>query len=91
MRRVDLPADYFGEGLALDGNRLIQLTWQEHTAFIYDANTFATLGTYSYAGDGWGPCFHGRRFYQSDGSSSIVLRDAGTFKETQRLAVTLIS
>src|SRR5437762_14302601 len=41
LRRIEIPQQYFGEGLALVGDRLIQLTWKEDTAFIYDVSTFA--------------------------------------------------
>src|SRR5215467_12834253 len=32
LRRVDLPAKLFGEGLALGGERLFQLTWRDGLA-----------------------------------------------------------
>jgi glutaminyl-peptide cyclotransferase len=91
LQRVDLPAQYFGEGLALAGNRLIQLTWHEQVAFIYDMRTFVRLGTLPYTGEGWGLCFDGRQFFQTDGSSEITVRDASTFQVAQKIAVTLDS
>ena len=89
VRRIDLPAQYFGEGLALAGSRLIQLTWHEQVAFIYDVQTFANLGTLPYTGEGWGLCFDGQQFYQTDGSSSIIVRSTGTFQDVQHIPVTL--
>lgn len=35
-----LGASYFGEGIALFGNTIIQLTWQEHKGFVYDKTSF---------------------------------------------------
>src|SRR5260221_13313215 len=32
VRQIALPEKYFAEGLALDGNRLVQLTWHEQVA-----------------------------------------------------------
>lgn len=89
LRQINLPPQYFGEGLALADNRLIQLTWREQVAFVYDVNTFAQLGTLTYTGEGWGLCFDGRQFFQTDGSSTIVVRDAATFQVKQQLAIAL--
>src|SRR5262245_35265199 len=44
LRRIVMPPEYFGEGLALAGDRLIQLTYHEQVAFIFDVNTFAKVG-----------------------------------------------
>ena len=38
-RGVDLPADLFGEGLARVGGRLVQLTWQNGRALVWDLAT----------------------------------------------------
>ena len=34
-RKIDIDNQYFGEGIAVVDDRIIQLTWQEHTAFVY--------------------------------------------------------
>lgn len=88
LRRVEDPQAVFGEGLALNGNRLLQLTWNEGVAYLYDRDTFAQVGTYNYTGEGWGLCFDGQRYYMSNGSSTISARDGKTFapvSETQVL------
>ena len=55
----NLDEQYFGEGLALVDEQLIQLTWQEHTAFVYQASSFDQTGTFAYATEGWGLCYDG--------------------------------
>ena len=45
---------YFGEGLALVGSNLVQLTWQTEVGFVYDLATFEPRRTFSYTGEGWG-------------------------------------
>lgn len=87
LRQINDPAQVFGEGLALEGNHLVQLTWHEKIAYLYDLNTFAQTGTFSYEGEGWGLCFDGQRFYMTDGSSVISIRDAKTFAVTGMLQV----
>ncbi len=79
----------FGEGLALDGNRLYQLTWKAKTGFIYDVDTLAQVGTFSYDGEGWGLCFDGRRFIMSNGSATLTTRDGGTFAVVSSVQVML--
>ena len=54
LRRVDLPPDVFGEGLARVGNRLIQLTWRSGRAFVYDLASLRLVEEFRYEGEGWG-------------------------------------
>ena len=89
LRKVDLPAAWFGEGLALAGGRLVQLTWKEGVAPTYDLATFAKNGEFTYAGEGWGLCFDGTQFIQSDGSHRLIFRDPTTFAVIRQLAVGL--
>jgi len=89
VRRHDLEPTYFGEGLARVGAELIQLTWQEHTAFRYDAETFAGTGTFSYETEGWGLCYDGARLVMSDGSAALAFRDPSTFAVDGTVDVTL--
>jgi glutamine cyclotransferase len=79
-RQVAVPEKYFAEGLALVGDRLIQLTWQEGTAFVYRASDFQKIADLSYQGEGWGLCHDGKRLVMSDGSDRLTFRDPGTFK-----------
>ena len=89
LRSIDIPEQYFGEGIALVDDKLIQLTWKAGTAFIYDRATFEQIGTYSYSGEGWGLCYDGRYLYMSDGSPFIQMRDPQTFELIFRGLVTL--
>lgn len=88
LRRVDLPAKLFGEGLALAGDRLVQLTWREGVAPTYDLASLARNGEFTYGGEGWGLCFDGTHFIQSDGSQRLIFRDAKTFAVVRQIAVT---
>lgn len=89
LRSVALPATHFGEGLALAGDRLIQLTWRERVAHVYDRDTFEKVEQLSYAGEGWGLCDDGERLIMSDGSSRLFFRSAETFELLGHVDVTL--
>lgn len=87
-RKAELARQYFGEGLASLDGRLIQLTWKEHTAIVYDASNFHELGRFGYDGEGWGLCYDGTDLVMSDGSPDLVFRDPDTFDERRRVTVT---
>ncbi|SDB18440.1 Glutamine cyclotransferase [Desulfonatronum thiosulfatophilum] len=87
LRIHHLPARYFGEGLALWQNRLIQVTWKSGTGFVYDLETFEQLETFSYPGEGWGLTQDDQGLILSDGSNILRRLDPTTFQETGRIAV----
>lgn len=87
LQRVDLGRSYFGEGIALQGDRIIQLTWKNQTAFIYDRKTFESKGKYSYLGEGWGLTFDGSRFILSDGTAQLRFLDKDSFQPLSSLYV----
>ncbi len=78
----------FGEGIVLWKDRLLELTWQHHLGFIYDANTFEPRGRFEYPGEGWGLTHDGKRIIMSDGTPELRFWDPETLKETGRLTVT---
>lgn len=78
-RRVDLPRQLFGEGLARVGDRLVQITWNEGVALVWRLSDFQKVGELRYTGEGWGLCHDGARLVMSDGSDRLVFRDPETF------------
>lgn len=88
LHKVDIPAQYFGEGLVLFNNRFIQLTWQHGIAFQYDFNSFEQVGTFRYGGEGWGITHDGQQLIMSDGTAEIRFLEPATFQEKHRIAVT---
>lgn len=88
LQSVPLGGQFFGEGLALKGNRLVQLTWLEGRAFIYSFPELALEDTFFYGGQGWGLAADSERFIMSDGSENLYFRDddfqvTGTVKVTR--------
>ena len=89
LRRMDLDPKYFGEGLALAGDNLVQLTWREGQAFVYAARDFAPLSSPRYEGEGWGLTWDGSALWMSDGSDTLTVRDAKTLNVLAHHRVTL--
>ena len=88
-QRIDIAPGYFAEGLARVDDRLIQLTWKAQRGFVYDADTFAPVGTFRYRGEGWGLCYDGTRLIMSHGSDTLTFRDRQSFEATGSVRVTL--
>lgn len=87
LQHIDLPAKYFGEGLAATGSTLVQLTWQNHLAFVYDRFSFRQLRSFSYPGEGWGLTSDGKNLILSDGTAALRFLDPATFREIRRITV----
>ena len=78
---------YFGEGMTLWQDRLIQLTWVSKTAFVYDKKTFNQIKTFNYPTQGWGLTHNDRELILSDGSDTLYFLDPDTFKPIRQIKV----
>lgn len=87
LRRVDLPADIFAEGITQFENRLYMLTWHAGKAFIFNAGTLAREGTFSYSGEGWGITHDGEQFITSNGSNTLSFRNPTDFSVVRTLQI----
>lgn len=88
LRRADLPSGEFGEGIAVLGNRIYQLTWKSHRGFVYDAKTMAPVDSFTYDGEGWGLTTDGALLYLSDGTSLIRVIDPDGYRVVRTIRVT---
>jgi glutamine cyclotransferase len=87
VQQTAVPPKYFAEGLALLNGKLYQLTWQEHTGFVYDAGTFQKLDEFYVDGDGWGLTTDGESLILSDGTNQIRFLDPATFRVRRTISV----
>lgn len=81
MQRVNLDDRYFGEGMTIVGDRIIQLTYREGVGFVYQKNTLAKVGEFRYgqSPEGWGLCYDGTRLIKSDGSSRLYFLNRDSY------------
>ncbi len=98
LRRVDLESgrvlhsaplarDLFGEGIAVWGGEVVQLTWRNQLGIVYDKSTLQELRRFRYTGEGWGLTHDGTHLIMSDGSSTLRFLDPQTFRVVRRLLV----
>ncbi len=82
-----LDQKYFGEGIAVIGDSIIQLTWRNQVAFVFDRQSFKYQRNFPYRGEGWGLTYDGTRLIMSDGTSRLKFIDPKTFRTSQLLRV----
>lgn len=80
---------YFGEGSVVLPDKIVSITWKNQKGFIFDRETLAPKGEFTYEGEGWGLTTDGQKVYMSDGTSQIRVLDPATLQETSRIDVTM--
>ena len=91
----DLAAQFFGEGLTYFDGKFIQITWQEETAFVYNATNLEVVDVISpYSttnGEGWGICYieDSHVFLVSDGTQFLHTWDASTLELVDKVEVAI--
>jgi len=83
----ELSEQFFGEGITIYGDEIIQLTWQSNIGFVYDKESFELLQEFNYSTEGWGITHDGTRLIMSDGTSTLHFLDPQTFEEIGQLEV----
>ncbi len=87
LKSHELPDNYFGEGITIIENKIIQLTWRSKTGFVYDKKTLKLIKKFSYQTQGWGITYDGKYLIISDGSAVLYFMDPNTFKVVGTLEV----
>jgi len=88
LRAAPLPPDFFGEGTAVVGDRIWQLTWKNGVAIEWDKASFTPLRQVPVSGEGWGLCYDGNRLVRSDGTDRLRFHDPTSFAEIGSVPVT---
>ena len=90
LQKQELDKQYFGEGITVIGDKIIQLTYKEKVGFVYDKATFKKLAEFPYTHgrqEGWGLYFDGQKVLNTDGSNTIYFLDKNTYQKTGSIDV----
>ena len=87
LQQYNLSSQYFGEGITIFNNTIIQLTYQSHVGFVYDLESFALLRNFSYPDEGWGLTNNGSQLIMSDGTADLYFLNPETFLRTGEITV----
>lgn len=87
LQVYDLPTKYFGEGITIFDDKIIQLTWKSNTGFVYDKHSFELLREFSYPTEGWGITHDGSKLIMSDGTATLYFLDPVTFEGVGQIQV----
>jgi len=87
LQKVSLARRYFAEGIVLDGERILQLTWRSRTGFVYDRTSLRRTGSFRYDTEGWGLARVEDTLVLSDGSAILRFLDPFSYRERRRVTV----
>jgi glutamine cyclotransferase len=87
MQQVSVDAQYFGEGVTVFNQQILELTWRSAIGFVYEQNSMRRLRSFNYSGEGWGLANDGSEIYMSDGTPQIRVWDPVTLQEKRRVTV----
>jgi len=87
LQILNLSSSYFGEGITVYGEEIVQLTWKSRVGFVYDKESFAKLSEFNYNSQGWGITHDGESLIMSDGTATLHFLNPETFEEISAVAV----
>ena len=90
LQQTNISSEFFGEGIAIWKDRLIQLTWRSNLGFVYGKENLTRIGNFSYPTEGWGLTSDGKRLIMSDGTETLYFLDPVTFARVGEIRVTAI-
>jgi glutamine cyclotransferase len=98
LRRVELETgnviqphslsdQFFGEGITIFEDKIVQLTWKSGKGFVYDRSSFELLQEFEYPTQGWGITHDCSRLIMSDGTATLYFLDPETFQTIGQVEV----
>jgi glutamine cyclotransferase len=89
IQSVKLDPQYFGEGSAIVGDKIVMLTYTSKIGFVYDKTTFKLLKTFNnnVGIEGWGMAYDGKKLYMDDSTNRIWFLDKNNYNQTGYIEV----
>lgn len=88
LRRAEMPAEIFGEGIVDWGDRIVSLTWRHRMGYVWKLSDFSRVSDFRYEGEGWGLTRSDKQIVMSDGTAQLRFLDPETLAEVRRITVT---
>jgi glutamine cyclotransferase len=84
VQKAMIDPKVFGEGFAITGDKIIQLTWTSKIAYLYDKSSLKLLKTipFSVGAEGWGMTADGNKLYFDDSTNRIWFLNKDTYQQT---------
>ncbi len=87
VQSVELPVKFFGEGITIFEDKIIQLTYLSKVGFVYDKETFKLLREFNYPTEGWGLTHDGNNLIMSDGTPTLYFLNPETFERISSINI----
>jgi glutaminyl-peptide cyclotransferase len=87
VRQIPLSNQYFGEGITILGNEIVQLTYRTEVGFVYSLQDFHLFRQFTYKGEGWSLTHNATSVFMDDGTDQIRIWDPKTLAERRRITV----
>ncbi len=87
LQILHLSSAYFGEGITIYKDEIVQLTWLSQIGFVYDKESFEQLSEFNYNSQGWGITHDGAYLIMSDGTATLHFLNPETFEEISTVKV----
>lgn len=84
---IDLQDQYFGEGITIMNDTIIQLTWISNKGFVYEKDSLELISEFTYPTEGWGITNDNSQLIMSDGTSNLFFLDPNTFQPIKQVQV----
>jgi len=86
---ISMDPSIFAEGIAFYNDKIFQITYKEHTGFVYDKKTFKQIRKFNYDfSEGWGMEFDGKNFLMTVGGYTIYFMEPEYFTQVDKIEVT---
>ncbi len=87
VQQIPLADQYFGEGIAILGDEIAQLTYKTEVGFVYSLKDFHLIRQFTYKGEGWSLTHNATSVFMDDGTDQIRIWDPKTLAERKRITV----
>jgi glutaminyl-peptide cyclotransferase len=87
IKQQKIEDQLFGEGIAILGEKIFQITWTSKVGFVYDKSTFKLINKIYYQTEGWGLSAYKDKLVMSDGSNVIYFFEPGLFTVVSSIEV----